>query len=536
MATMAANHKDRGKDVGNGEAWSDIMENEVNQGAGNQGGRFGRDRGAVKKSWAEMLGSNLPATLNKNILEIVLEKDERGSFNVGEIDCAKVMGKLGIDPRPGVHVEGVQICPNGRGVILITLKEGIPIDGFCRFDVLDITSSGIRSVMVKPSGKREVIAKFRGIHPNTRDNGVMDYLAEFAKVVSRKVVYGVFGEGPLRGLRNGDRSYKIEVSPKMNIGTYHVIDGQRVTLRYPGQQQTCAHCLQTAQECPGRGMARKCDLAGGPKVDLIDYIRDLWKQIGYSPSEVELSDDINEDLDNDVAVKQQEGGNFTPLKPATDDSEKYGGVSIKTFPKETDHGVIVDFLIQSGLGPNNIDNVVIKDNGKVTIRGLENAVCKALIESIHHKVNFGRKLYCNGIIPMTPVKPSDTDGAASLPAMGPPAALSPIKSPSPASQDTDQQSTKASEIVNTSSAAASNQQPKKAQPMMSEVRDTHSEFGSCVSSSNSSSGDSDTEDFIEKKKGGWESKRKRRGKSLTPSKEHFLKKQNTAVSPKQSSQ
>ena len=115
MATMAANHKDRGKDVGNGEAWSDIMENEVNQGAGNQGGRFGRDRGAVKKSWAEMLGSNLPAILNKNILEIVLEKDERGSFNVGEIDCAKVMGKLGIDPRPGVHVEGVQICPNGRG-------------------------------------------------------------------------------------------------------------------------------------------------------------------------------------------------------------------------------------------------------------------------------------------------------------------------------------------------------------------------------------------------------------------------------------
>ena len=40
--------------------------------------RHGATGGTVKKSWAAMLGSNLPATLNKNILEIVLEKDQRG--------------------------------------------------------------------------------------------------------------------------------------------------------------------------------------------------------------------------------------------------------------------------------------------------------------------------------------------------------------------------------------------------------------------------------------------------------------------------
>ena len=65
------------------------------------------------------------------------------------------MRKLGIDPRPGVHVEGAQICPNGRGVILITLKDDVAIEKFCRFDVFEVTSSGIRSVMVKPAGKRE---------------------------------------------------------------------------------------------------------------------------------------------------------------------------------------------------------------------------------------------------------------------------------------------------------------------------------------------------------------------------------------------
>ena len=74
------------------------------------------------KTWAEKLGSSLPTSLNKNILEVVLEKDDRGAFVVSENDCARLMRKIGLDPHPGVHVEGVQICPTGRGVILITLK------------------------------------------------------------------------------------------------------------------------------------------------------------------------------------------------------------------------------------------------------------------------------------------------------------------------------------------------------------------------------------------------------------------------------
>ena len=61
--------------------------------------------------------------------------------------------------------------------------------------------------------------------------------------------------------------------------------------------------------------------------------------------------------------------------------------------------------------------MVIKDNGTVYIRDLDNAACKAIIENIHNRVNFGRKLYCNGIIPLTPVKEnsqkSSSDAASS---------------------------------------------------------------------------------------------------------------------------
>ena len=145
-------------------------------------------------------------------------------------DCFRVLKKIGLDPIPGEQVEGVQICPNGRGVILVTLKDGVVLDRFCRYDVFEVNNSGVRAVNVKPAGKREVVVTVRGLHPNTTDQGVIEYLNKFGRVVTTKVVYAVYAEGPLKGLRNGDRSFKIELKADSNIGSYHVIDGNKVTI------------------------------------------------------------------------------------------------------------------------------------------------------------------------------------------------------------------------------------------------------------------------------------------------------------------
>ena len=98
----------------------------------NGGGAAGVGGGQSCGSWAEVLSSTLTPGWNKNILEVVLEKDQRGGFVVGDHGCARVMMKIGLDMRPGVNVETIQICQNGRGVILITLKPDIPIGSFCR--------------------------------------------------------------------------------------------------------------------------------------------------------------------------------------------------------------------------------------------------------------------------------------------------------------------------------------------------------------------------------------------------------------------
>ena len=494
-------------------------------------------KSGYRKSWAQLVGSTLPSSWKKNILEVVLEKDERGPFNVSDVDCSHLLQKLGIDPRPGVEIQSVQICPTGRGIILITFKQGLNIDRFSRYDVLEVTRSGIRAVQVKPAGKREVVVTVKGLHPNTRDDWVINYLGKFSTVVTHKVVYCTHGEGPLRGLQNGDRAYKVEVKADTNIGTYHAIYGQRVNIRYAGQLQTCARCHETAMICKGGAIARKCEAAQGPKVEFSGYIIKLWEQIGYVPGEVEMAAVYDKHGDHDVetgAVPKQTGGLFTPTKQVSE-PEKYSGVSVKQFPKEVDHGDIIDFLVNAGLPEALKDTVEIKPNGKVTIKNLDNAVCLQLISKIHNKVEFGKKLFCNGFIALTPekvkdsvnenqeensnvgaespepVKESSVQAESSGPTISIPTILSPMASSPEFKQGTladlltpmgdiklvrrhsigIPSGSIASEIINTRKSLLTD---------IRDLQDQLSDFDSCVSMIDSSSGDEDSGNQRGKKK------------------------------------
>ena len=65
------------------------------------------------------------------------------------------------------------------------------IGNYCRYDVLDVTPSGIRAVLVKPPGKRDVVVTIRGIHPNSKEETVIEYLSKFGRVMTNKVIHGV---------------------------------------------------------------------------------------------------------------------------------------------------------------------------------------------------------------------------------------------------------------------------------------------------------------------------------------------------------
>ena len=529
-----------------------------------------------RRSWAELLGSSLPPGLEKNILEVVLDKDKRGPFLVNEQECVKMMAKLGIDPRPGVHVEGVQICPSGKGVIFITMRKEVDLHQFCRYESFEITASGIRSTMVKPAGKRAVVVSSRGLHPNARDTAVMSYLSRFGKMVTNKVVHVVYGTGPLKGLKNGNRSYKMEIKPGENIGSYHVIDGQKVSVRYPGQQQTCGRCHNVPNLCKGGGIARECDAKGGIRVEFTDYIKELWTRIGYSPNEDQLNPTLN-----DVQEETEHVGEaFTPVKVPVGDGDNYAGVVITRFPKGMDHGEIMEFLCRSSLPESKQADVLIKENGKVTIKNLTSEESALLIEAIHGKNHFDRRLFCNGLIPLTPEKAEQSDtipeiqpdplheqpaGHTAGASAGDSAPPVPQNSNVPALPSSSQESNSnigntwvtglpnlffetTPELVRRHSISLSNRTPpgeslaadilakaqsslrfQKTRIAVDELRDMTerlSDFNSCLSYS-SSSGDDDESD----KPKSWqtlnERKRNRKAKrkhSLTPNKDQFLKK------------
>ena len=331
----------------------------------------------------------------------MLEKDIKGAFTLSDSDYANLLRKIGLDTRPGMNVTSVQICPNGRGVIYITLKDEIDAAKFIRYDVIDVTSAGVRAVNIKAAGKRDVIVTIRGLHPNTKEETVIDYLKLYGDLVSQKVVYGTFPEGPLKGLRNGDRSYKLEIKQGSHLGSYHVLDGQKITVRYPGQQQTCGRCLRPSMVCKGRGVAKRCEVEGGEKADFVDYILDMWSRVGYTPNSTDTSSL------NDIPI-QEASEDFTPVK-INSSPEKFTGVSIKNLPKDTDHGEVVELLIQLGLPENKKDNVNVSDSGTVVIKSIENSICLKLINALHKKIHFSRKLFCNGVIPLTPEKQVSSD-------------------------------------------------------------------------------------------------------------------------------
>ena len=138
----------------------------------------GEPPGGQRKSWADVLGSSLPPTWNKNILEVISDKDERGPFIVNQEDCAKVMNQIGLNIAS--QVEAVQICPNGRGVINITLKSHVLPENFMTFDILEV-SGKVRTVNVNPTGKREITFNVRGFHSNTQNQCVIGYFSKFRK-------------------------------------------------------------------------------------------------------------------------------------------------------------------------------------------------------------------------------------------------------------------------------------------------------------------------------------------------------------------
>ena len=87
-------------------------------------------------SWASHAAVGSFQKLSKNVMEIYLEKDAKGGFDASDSETARVLQKLGVDISSHVHM--VQICPLGKNVIQVTLKDNINIDRFINKEAFEV--------------------------------------------------------------------------------------------------------------------------------------------------------------------------------------------------------------------------------------------------------------------------------------------------------------------------------------------------------------------------------------------------------------
>ena len=88
----------------------------------------------------------------------------------------------------------------------------------------------------------------------------------------------------------------------MPMGTFHIIDGEKVSVRYRGQVKSCARCHQPENYCPGKAMARECN---AERVLLSTHMKLHWDNIGFKP-ENNSGEDVDEDDGRDLMANISE--------------------------------------------------------------------------------------------------------------------------------------------------------------------------------------------------------------------------------------
>ena len=328
--------------------------------------------------------------LKRNVLEVNLES-EATADRIDPEATAKLLQSMGII-QP--DLEGYQL--SGKKKLYVWLKEGIDLTKYCRDECYRV-APGVKTALINPMDNKEVVVTIKGININTPDTLVFTYLSHFGKLVSQKVVYDTDKDGPLKGLKNGDRRYKMDFSGGRDLGTFHLIDGTSVMVSYSGQRRTCGRCHGDSRTCIGGGWAKSCELKGGTRVELRDHMRQLWSNIGFNPEKFEREEAQEDSADLNVKA-------FTPpvRAPVSEANKtKFSGVNFRNLPKDINLSDLQTLLEDKGLpaGHDKIAIIKYKRSTGADIEGISADICNTLIEAFNGQfiTLLDRKVYCTGM-------------------------------------------------------------------------------------------------------------------------------------------
>ena len=104
------------------------MEADTGGHVGARGGPPGLGGGGTRSSYVGIASLNTSVRDKKNLLEIRLERrDFNVNFNLTQPEMDHLLTKLGLDSS---HFLGVSCCPEGKGVVYVTLHPSVNIQRF----------------------------------------------------------------------------------------------------------------------------------------------------------------------------------------------------------------------------------------------------------------------------------------------------------------------------------------------------------------------------------------------------------------------
>ena len=118
-----------------------------------------------------------------------------------------------------------------------------------------------------------------GMDFHTKDREVSRYLNWFRmKVTNPLPKCDIYKSGPWKGVLNGVRVYQVSLEGSTSPnGSYHLIGGEKVRISYIRSPNTCGRCMKTANKCPGKSNAKKCNEAQGPMVLVSQHTKKMIK-------------------------------------------------------------------------------------------------------------------------------------------------------------------------------------------------------------------------------------------------------------------
>ena len=377
-------------------------------------------------SYAERARMNVrfDQRLKRNVLEIEVEKDsEEEEMILNEVTIAKLLNKIKLNIHS--HVEGYQVSfGRKKAKIQILCKQDLELEQFCVANSLEV-EKGVKTNFIRPAGRKDIAVTVTGLDFNTPDSLVQEYITKFGgKLVTKEVIYGKYGVGPFQGKLNGTRKYQVDFSEaKLRMGTFHILDGQKVKVFYRGNGSTCGWCQADVTKCPGGAKAKTCREANTKQVYLGEHMKELWSKIDFNPQTFVITEaeyDDTDDHDNIVGDRKILNAvvfprSIEPTKLSPSESAKCSVVRINNFPQDISDEDVVHFInkeTNEKISTSDVKSEKTNYSKNVYLGpGPSIEVLAKVIEILDYKSTSktffeGRRLYAQLHRPLTPIKKS----------------------------------------------------------------------------------------------------------------------------------